>query len=309
MNITRYLLWTAGIISGAFTVPLISHAQLNSAQILVKETPQIDSVSYSCATGDVTVHIPNLNPAFFYTVLSVQPASIPLPASNPTGDFNLAGATDAIFRVDNNGCFTDYALTFDCGGAALPVHFLSFDARLYQKNNGYLEWKVAQETKVDRYEVEQSFNGVSFERIATVAAVNTNNTAPAVYHTIDPELYTGINYYRIRLVNDNGSVQFSEIRTIAYYPQEQEQVTIYPNPAQEVLYFECTVPENGQVLLWVLDNLSRAVIGKKSYQLKAGKNKISLQLNGLADESYFLGYKIGSDQQAHYLKFIRNTTK
>lgn len=309
MNITRYLLWTTGIISGAFTAPLISHAQLNSAQILVKETPQIDSVSYSCATGDVAVHIANLNPAFVYTVLSVQPASIPLPASNPTGAFNLAGATDATFRVDNNGCFTDYTLTFDCGGGALPVQFLSFDARLYQKYKGYLEWKVAQETKVERYEVEQSSNGVTFERIATVAAANTNSPAPAAYHTIDPELYTGINYYRIRQVNDNGSVQLSETRTLAYYPQEQVPVSVYPNPAQEVLYFECTVPEDQQVLLWVLDNLSRSVIGKKDYLLKAGKNKISLQLNGLADESYFLGYKIGSDQQVHYLKFIRHTTK
>ena len=309
MNSTKYLLWTAGIISGVFTAPFISHAQINSAQILVKETPQIDSVSYSCASGAVAVHLPATDPAFVYSVLSIQPAGILLPSANNTGMFNLAGATHATFRVDNNGCFADYALTFDCGGAPLPANFLSFDARLYQKNKGYLEWKIAQETKVDRYEVEQSSNGVTFEQIARVAPENANSAAATIYHTIDNELYTGINYYRIRQVDQDGRVFLSEIRTIAYYPQEAMTASIYPNPANEVLYFECIIPEDGNVTLWIMDNLSRVVAGKKEYNLKAGKNKIPLRLEGLADGPYFLGYKADSDQQVHYFKFIRNTTK
>ncbi len=309
MNITKYFLWTAGIISGALAAPLISQAQLNTAHTLVKETPQIDSVSYDCPSGDVWVHIPGADPALIYSVIAVQPASVVLPAANLTGMFNLAGATHATFRVDNNGCFTDYSLIFDCDGRPLPVKFLSFDARLYQKNKGYLEWKVAQETKVSRYEVEQSSNGVSFEQIATITPTNANSPAAISYHTIDPELYVGVNYYRIKQVDLDGSITLSETRTITYYPQEQMTAAIYPNPANEVLYFECITPEDQDVVLWVMDNLSRAVISKKEYALKAGKNKITLQLNGIADGGYFLGYKAGNDQQVHYLKFIRNTSK
>src|SRR5690606_15810187 len=113
-------------------------------------------------------HSPDTNAgSFTYSVISVQPATVAVPPANQTGEFNLTGATDAVLRAQYQDCYVDYPVNFDCEGA-LPVHFLSFDARLYDQNKGLLEWKVSGEEDVSHYLVEQSANGAMFEPLGSV---------------------------------------------------------------------------------------------------------------------------------------------
>lgn len=306
-TISKIVMLLAGV-CGANLAPHTTTAQFNSVNLVVAPTPAMDSVSYDCATGDVQVHVNNMTMDVLYSVVSVvapEGTSVTIPDANTTGAFNLSGATEAVFRASHDDCFVDYTVQFDCGGNPLPLDFLAFDARLYKKNMGFLEWKVSGEQDVNYYEVEKSADGVGFKVIAKVDT-DQEDAGTATRNHIDSDLYIGNNYYRIKQILLDGRSVYSEIRTLPYYTESQPVVTIYPNPAVDHITFDCTTEESQVVTLWIMDNLSRVVMVQTKYEMKAGKNKIVLPLQGDADGAYFIGYKLQSEHRARFLKFIKN---
>src|SRR5690606_26376727 len=197
-TINQICMLLAGV-CGAFIAPHTTHAQVNSVNMTVTPSPSVDSVSYDCETGDVQVHVPNASSGLVYSVLSVmtnEGFSTTVPGSNGSGAFNLTGATEAVFRVEQGSCFVDYTIAFDCGDRPLPLTFLTFNARLYKQNMGFLEWEVATEDDVDHYVVEKSADGSSFKQIAEVQSDGVAGVISRNY--IDKDLYIGNNYYRIK---------------------------------------------------------------------------------------------------------------
>ena len=119
---------------------------------------------------------------------------------------------------------------FTWGAASpLPVSLISFAAQ--QKNNAVaINWVVAQELKFSHYEVERSMDGKSFTAIGTVPSTGSQSTYS--YH--DQKYVAGVNYYRLRMVNIDGSAQYSGVVSVDAI-QSQDIVKVYPNPAKDKL--------------------------------------------------------------------------
>ncbi|MEJ7828740.1 MAG: DUF4331 domain-containing protein, partial [Segetibacter sp.] len=94
----------------------------------------------------------------------------------------------------------------------LPVTFVKFTAdKTGQKV--LLRWTVANEVNVSRYEVEQSVDGLRYQKIGTVSAgANSNN-----YELTDanPSLSKS-NLYRIKQVDKDGKVSYTDIRMVKF---------------------------------------------------------------------------------------------
>jgi hypothetical protein len=90
-----------------------------------------------------------------------------------------------------------------------------------------LQWNVINETNARNYEVERSTDGNNFIALSSVtsAVVNANNG----YTHTDALPVTGNNYYRIKQVNADGSVAYSNIAMVKI--ADVNGVTITPNPA------------------------------------------------------------------------------
>ncbi len=114
------------------------------------------------------------------------------------------------------------------GGSAcvspLPVNWVSFDASITTNNQVALHWETAAEINTNHFEVERSLDGQHYERIGIV----TDETS-GKYQLIDQSPNEGINYYRIKEVDEDGNFTFSKVVDI--YDRATAAVSIYPSPA------------------------------------------------------------------------------
>jgi trimeric autotransporter adhesin len=120
--------------------------------------------------------------------------------------------------------------TIDFGFApinVLPVKIVSFTAQP-QGNQVLLRWEVADQTNINSYEVEYSTNVSRLTSFTSVAATNTLSTT---YNAVHPNPAAGINYYRLKVIDKDGSVTYSDVRKVNF--GKIASVTLYPNPAKD----------------------------------------------------------------------------
>jgi hypothetical protein len=126
------------------------------------------------------------------------------------------------------------------GGIPLPVKLLSFSANKQTGNDVLLEWNIAAESNIDRYEIEVARTSVEyqsnhFERIGSVKS-RGNSASSQDYNFTDVENNkTDVRYYRLKIVSDDGNSHYSEIRPIVFDDDIPWQV--YPNPSPGTFYF------------------------------------------------------------------------
>lgn len=112
-------------------------------------------------------------------------------------------------------------------GTVQPVTISNQKA--FQKNNGIqVEWTSAAETNLSKYIVEKSANGIAFTETGTVNPTG-NSSAATVYTWYDATPNTGNNFYRIKVVNKDGSSRYTSIMKVATGKGKTDFV-ISPNP-------------------------------------------------------------------------------
>lgn len=158
-------------------------------------------------------------------------------------------------------CFSNWssvttAVPLQFGGTAvvscspLAVELLSFEA---QRRTGgvQLEWVTAAERNASRFVVERSSDAEAWMDVATVAAHGESH-ATLVYKTEDRQAPYGQLFYRLRMVDVDGSFVHSPVRTVGMAGGH----TVVPNPATDG-FTVMGVPEGAHVEL--LDALGREV--------------------------------------------------
>lgn len=160
------------------------------------------------------------------TSLLLSELTIPITATMQFGA--LIGDTGLAHLVE--GGIDNFSME---GVVALPVEFLSFSARPLDKASVELAWTTATETDSDYYAVERSTNGRDFSIIGRVNAAGTS-LQTSTYRFTDREAVVGDNIYRLRQVDLNGRVHFSEIRQVRF-TGGAAPILAWPNPAVEQL--------------------------------------------------------------------------
>jgi hypothetical protein len=140
--------------------------------------------------------------------------------------------------VVNNGClvkFANYVVTGWCG-AVLPVGNTLSGRKLTTGNN--LSWNGTA-ADITLYELQRSVNNQNtFSSIANIAGTGADS-----YSFIDKTPGTGNNFYRLRLVNKDNAVKYSNIVMIT---NTKFDIIIYPNPVGDRLYvsLKSATPKN-----------------------------------------------------------------
>jgi hypothetical protein len=97
----------------------------------------------------------------------------------------------------------------------------------YKQNE--VEWKVANQKFVERYEVERSFDGQHFEVIATKQKSMSSENAVRAYATLDEKISYSAAYYRIKMKLVNAEVKYSQVVKVDAISSE-EYVKVFANP-------------------------------------------------------------------------------
>lgn len=114
----------------------------------------------------------------------------------------------------------------------LPVTLLSFNAK---KTEGHvsLTWATTSESNASHFEIQRSVDARNFETVGRVAAKGESNGMQN-YSFSDVPVSSSIVYYRLKMVDLEGTFAFSTIRNVAMNGMA-ELVNVYPNPASEFL--------------------------------------------------------------------------
>jgi Secretion system C-terminal sorting domain len=140
--------------------------------------------------------------------------------------------------------------------SAVPVTFGGI--RAYQKNNDIeIAWKILTEINTLKYEVEKSANGSTFTKIGEVAARGGFGTINYTFLDINP--FTGNNYYRLKVIDIDGSVKYSTIVRVVINNSGQ-LIAVYPNPVTAMMVnLQFTNIKRGRYLLNLYNGVGQIV--------------------------------------------------
>jgi hypothetical protein len=175
----------------------------------------------------------------------------------------------------------------------VPVQWASFTAEK-QGTASLLKWVTVQEQNSLRFVVERSTDGNNFLEIGTINASGNSSVAKA-YTLTDALPMAGINYYRIKQVDVDGRIIYSDTRSVIFNPFKGN-ITVTPNPAKDKIAI--TVPGNSKVLQVTIVN----AVGQKVQSASINGQYNQLQLNNLAPGLYYI--KISGEEGEQTKKLL-----
>lgn len=168
----------------------------------------------------------------------------------------IVAEEDADFlNSDCNYLNTKTLVIAQCG-AVLPVKITSLNTSLNTNTSGKISWQIAEQINVKQYELEKSTDGVNFSFVtAVLPASNIDN-----YSADDNTLSDGINYYRIKVIGNNGSYAYSSIVTLTL-KGNTDAIKVFPNPVKDRLFI--WVPAQTKVnKLVIIDAVGKKIMEK-----------------------------------------------
>jgi hypothetical protein len=208
---------------------------------------------------------------------------IPVPAGTPGGPHLLAIRTK---DADGNwGLFEVTEILVD--GFPLPLSWLSFTAKR-EETKVALQWKTANESHTSYFDIERSTNGVGFSSIGRVTA---KALAENDYAFFDLNPATGINYYRLKQVDTDGTFKYSVI-VKTYYGDNTNELHLYPQPAGNSLQVVFG-GKGAEVFVQVFDATGRMVLNER----KQNSSIIVMNTERIAPGTYWILVSDGITQQ------------
>jgi photosystem II stability/assembly factor-like uncharacterized protein len=139
---------------------------------------------------------------------------------------------------------------------ALPVELTSFKGE-NQDTKNVLYWNTATETNLDVYSIEKSLNGKSFETIGTVTPSTPNSIEPQSYTFTDLKPASGLNYYRLKIIDLDTKFEYSKIITV-FVDEKASAISLYPNPTSSFVEIK-GLADNETVNIRLIDALGRTM--------------------------------------------------
>ena len=245
-----------GNLLASFTDPdgTISSASLSSGSLP-------DGVSLNASNGNITVSNKNL--------LVYNTYSFGVTTTDQYGGSNAKTVN----------------ITLSC---PLPVTLTSFSGKALSNNKIQLDWVTASELENNFFAIEKSRDGRNFIQLAKETGFGTSNIVHKYQYTDDVP-FTGINYYRLKQVDYNGTFVYSNIIVVNTATQSGPTLLVYPNPTRgnTSLNLELGLNQSQMVHLCLCDATGK-IFYQGDKQLNEGLNKESIQLSNLQPGIYFI---------------------
>jgi hypothetical protein len=207
---------------------------------------------------------------------------------------NTGGATiNGILYAQFNG------ITSFSGGTAasgvgpstpLPVGLLAFNAQRAAKVNK-VTWTTSQEINTDRFIVERSTDGRNFAPIGEVAAAG-NSSNNINYSFIDYTPVMGVNFYRLRVIERNGSLKYSAVRSVRN--EGTADIAIYPNPVKGMMMLNITSDRIDKAVVTISDMNGR-LVQVRTNAITEGSNYININTVAMSAGTYIVKIQLNDD--------------
>lgn len=171
---------------------------------------------------------------------------------------------------------------------SLPVSY-TFLKGLLVKEEIHLLWQTASEMNNQGFDIQRSVNARDWRSIGfspgkgTVAELTD-------YLFIDEAPSPGLNYYRLKQIDFDGSHDFSETVVVNYYNSDA-WISVFPNPSDGRFHLQVDTPSGQPIGIRVFDNLGRVLWENEvDVQQQNWVQEIDINRNGV----YFIACQIGN---------------
>ncbi|MEO7048326.1 MAG: T9SS type A sorting domain-containing protein [Ferruginibacter sp.] len=188
-----------------------------------------------------------------------------------------ASSTDLSFTfgtTDAAGKESNLATYYINWGNILPLRSLSLNASL-QGNQVALKWKTENEIDTKFFYVERSIDGRVFQPVGQTAAAGTFSGIKnySFINDITAIAASEIIYYRIRLVDMNGKIRYSN--TVAVRLSNTSNIKLWPTPFADNINISLFSTANMDAIINITDASGNNVSVKKHVIVK-GNNQLNI---------------------------------
>ena len=169
--------------------------------------------------------------------------------------------------------------------SVLPVELMSFTGSLH-KDEIELQWKTTSEINVLKYEIEKSEDGIAWQYLTYKDALNTIGIN--LYSVIDYHPNIGVNLYRLKTIEKDGSIHYSEIIKIKNN-EMPNQIFVYPNPVNDKLISVILSDKEYEITVRLFSNIGAEVLHTTSL-MKTGENEIDFSFTDLPKGIYLIQF-------------------
>ncbi|HXA01777.1 MAG TPA: T9SS type A sorting domain-containing protein [Cytophagaceae bacterium] len=166
-------------------------------------------------------------------------------------------------------------------GCTLPVELISFEG----KNEGATNitgWATAQEKNNEKFELQRSCDGISFQIIANIAGAG-NSSVEKKYFYIDNAPCSNISYYRLKQYDYDGLSTTSNIISVSSEPENS--ISVFPNPAKENLHIKFNSSDNTDVRIDIYNANGKLCYSSEKH---SANEDIIISLSDLSPAIYFV---------------------
>ena len=189
--------------------------------------------------------------------------------------------TNAEGTVVSSAAITDFS-PFTIGSSStlnpLPVDLLSFNALPLNKIVK-VTWSTTNEIDNDYFIIEKSMDAKAWENLGRVEGAQNANSIQH-YSLIDNQPIDGVQYYRLKQVDINGSFTYSNIVPVKFNGDVlTETISIVPNPANAIV--NVVLSDDADASLTVFNSLGQSVLNFNAQSSKVISFDISALNNGV----------------------------
>jgi len=167
----------------------------------------------------------------------------------------------------------------------LPVEFTDFKG--WNKNTvNVLQWVTETELNNEQFEIERSINPQDgFTTIGVVdGAGNSREVLTYLFEDTAPML--GLNYYRLRQVDFDGTFAYSKMIAIDVDGMKGLQV-FFPNPTLDIVNYQFSTTQKETLNIAIIDVLGKTLT-EKVYPTNSGINTIRIDLTAYIAGTYLI---------------------
>ncbi len=218
--------------------------------------------------------------------------------TNAAGCFELNPNTNDTVRSIITGVSGQYVTPYD--PVVVPVELISFNTSLVS-NVVSVTWTTATEKNNLGFEIERSKDLVNYSSLAFINGKGTS-VEHNYYSFIDRNPLQGKSYYRLKQIDFDGTISYSETSEINVLPVNFELQQNYPNPFNPATTINYQIPVDGYVTLKIFNAMGEEVITLVNEKQEAGNYSVNFNSKDLPSGIYF--YKIISGNFTQVKKMI-----
>jgi hypothetical protein len=208
-------------------------------------------------------------------------------------------ATSGTVSSEAQSSFGAFTIDFE-SAVPLPTLVVSFTAKNAGKNTAELNWEITENSTPLMFEVLRSSDGVNFNKIGEVRGVDMQFD----YEFTDRAMVTGNNYYRLKMLDRDGSANYTSIVVVSNGGADGVVIgNLMPTVVTSSARLAVTSGKKATVQLLITD-ISGRIIQKQNVSVNVRSQDVMIDASRLSPGMYQItGYVAG--EKSTTVRFIK----